>query len=68
MMIRFSSDATTGTSSSLGFTARIENIDPPCGSHLTLNATSTLQVPFLKTCVYVQKNNSKNVLFNSYHS
>ena len=49
MTVRFSSDATTGSSSSLRFAARIENIDPPCGPFLTLNATSTPQVLFFNT-------------------
>ena len=48
MTVRFSSDATTGSLSSLRFAARIENIDPPCGPYLTLNATSTPQVLLLK--------------------
>ena len=47
MTVRFSSDSTTGTASSLAFAARIETVDPPCGSYLTLNATSTPQVSLL---------------------
>ena len=48
MTVRFSSDGTTGTASNLAFAARIENVDPPCGPYLTLNATSTPQVRLLK--------------------
>ena len=46
MWIRFSSDEYTdwGQYSRLGFTARIENRDPVCGSHLIMNATSSSQV------------------------
>ena len=47
MTVRFSSDSTTGTASSLAFAARIETVDPPCGPYLTLNATSTPQVSLL---------------------
>ena len=53
MWIRFSSDSTTGQSSTLGFTARIESADPICGSHLTLNATSSTQVIIMeKYCIF----------------
>ena len=48
MTVRFSSDSTTGTASSLAFAARIETVDPPCGVYLTLNATSTPQVSLLE--------------------
>ena len=47
MTVRFSSDSTTGTASSLAFAARIETADPPCGPYITLNATSTPQVGLL---------------------
>ena len=47
MTVRFSSDSTTGTASSLAFAARIETVDSPCGPYITLNATSTPQVGLL---------------------
>ena len=48
MWIRFSSDSSDGASpsSNMGFTARIENTAPICGSHSVMNATNSWQVHF----------------------
>ena len=41
MVPKFLSDATTQRA---GFRARINNVDPVCGSHQVLNATTSVQV------------------------
>ena len=65
MTVRFSSDSTTGTASSLAFAARIETVDPPCGPYLTLNATSTPQVSLLVYSLRVDLVSFNGILYTS---
>ena len=41
LWVKFFSDATTNQP---GFVANLQNVDPICGSHISLNVTETVQV------------------------
>ena len=50
LWVKFFSDATTNQP---GFVANLQNVDPICGSHISLNVTETVQVT--NSSVEIQK-------------
>ena len=44
LWVKFFSDATTNQP---GFVANLQNVDPICGSHISLNVTETVQVKII---------------------
>ena len=48
LWVKFFSDATTNQP---GFVANLQNVDPICGSHISLNVTETVQVKNISVAI-----------------